>query len=159
MYTFTAKIEIIGVNPFVFLPDEVLTKIFKDADRDKGPIPVKGTLNGKAYMQTLVKYSGAWRLYLNTPMRESTNTQVGDTVKVEIAYDPKPRVVPMPIAFQKALDKSKKAKESFDKLPPSHQKEFLRYLGNLKSKEALERNIEATIKYLESKKVNGVLFR
>ncbi len=32
---FEAKIEIIGVNPFVFVPDKVLKNIFKAAKKDK----------------------------------------------------------------------------------------------------------------------------
>jgi hypothetical protein len=150
---------VIGVNPYVYLPEDILAKVHQNAGRDKGPIPVKGKLNGEPYIQTLVKYAGAWRLYLNTPMRESTNTKVGDTVTIEIAHDPSPRIVPIPSLFAQELEKSIEAKEAFNKLHPSHQKEFLRYLGGLKSEEALQRNIEKTINYLEGKKVEGVLFR
>ena len=41
MIKFKAKIEIIGVNPFVFLPERVLHKVFVQARKDKGKIPVK----------------------------------------------------------------------------------------------------------------------
>jgi Domain of unknown function (DUF1905) len=61
---FKATIDIIGVNPFVLLPDPVLKNIFKQAQKDKGPIPVRGTINGHPFIQTLVKYSGYWRLYI-----------------------------------------------------------------------------------------------
>lgn len=62
---FDAKIEIIGINPFVFVPDAILQNLFKLAGKDKGHIPVKGIINGSPYRQTLVRYSGAWRLYIN----------------------------------------------------------------------------------------------
>ncbi|UFH32613.1 hypothetical protein LNP04_02555 [Chryseobacterium sp. C-71] len=39
---FTAKLEIIGINPFVFVPEEILNKIFEKAGKNKSPIPVKG---------------------------------------------------------------------------------------------------------------------
>ncbi|MEI9935362.1 MAG: hypothetical protein WDM71_11065 [Ferruginibacter sp.] len=42
------------------------------AGKDKGHIPVKGKLDGHAFIQTLVKYSGKWRLYLNGPMRKAS---------------------------------------------------------------------------------------
>lgn len=32
---FRAKIEIIGVNPFVFLPERALKEVFKQAGKDK----------------------------------------------------------------------------------------------------------------------------
>jgi uncharacterized protein DUF1905 len=69
MERFTAKILKIGINPYVGLPEDVLNTLFRQADKNKGPIPVRGTLDGKRFKQTLVKYQGAWGLYLNTPMR------------------------------------------------------------------------------------------
>jgi hypothetical protein len=35
-------IEIIGINPFVFIPENILENIFEQAGKNKGPIPVKG---------------------------------------------------------------------------------------------------------------------
>ncbi len=67
-YTFSAKIDIIGINPFVFVPGAILDGLFMKANKRKGHIPIRGTINGNAYKQTLVKYSGAWRLYVNTTM-------------------------------------------------------------------------------------------
>lgn len=34
MYKFSAEIAIIGVNPFVFVPNEILQHIFKQAGHD-----------------------------------------------------------------------------------------------------------------------------
>lgn len=39
---FTAKLEIIGTDPFVFVPEEILNTIFEISGKDKSPIPVKG---------------------------------------------------------------------------------------------------------------------
>ena len=47
MHKFKATLEIIGINPFVFVPEQILTQIFTDAQKDKGQIPVCGTGNGK----------------------------------------------------------------------------------------------------------------
>ena len=44
MLSFKANIEIIGINPYVLLPDKVLLALFKQAGKDKGPIPVKGKI-------------------------------------------------------------------------------------------------------------------
>ena len=60
MNEFIAEIEIIGINPFVSVPENILTELFKNAGKVKGPIPIRGFLNGKPYQQTLVKYKGKW---------------------------------------------------------------------------------------------------
>jgi hypothetical protein len=113
MLSFNAQIQIIGINPYVLLPDKVLVALFAQANKKKGAIPVKGKINGQDFIQTLVKYSGKWRLYLNTPMRRSTNTEVGDKVSIEIEFDPVERLVPINLKLKKALDKDRKAKKVF----------------------------------------------
>ncbi|MBW4360981.1 hypothetical protein [Flavobacterium taihuense] len=42
----SAEIQIVGVNQFVFLSDTVLDLIFRQANKDKGKIPVKIKLEG-----------------------------------------------------------------------------------------------------------------
>ncbi|MET3537929.1 DUF1905 domain-containing protein [Chryseobacterium limigenitum] len=59
---FTAQLEIIGINPFVFIPEKILNEIFETSGKSKSPIPVKGTVNGKEFKQNLMKYLGEWRL-------------------------------------------------------------------------------------------------
>lgn len=148
MRSFSAKIFKIGINPYVLLPGTVLQSLFKQAGKDKGAIPVRGKLNGNDFIQTLVKYSGKWRLYLNTPMRKSARIDVGDMANVKIEYDPQPRIVPMHSKLQQALEKNKKAKAAFEKLTPSRQKEILRYMGFLKSEDSVTKNVERVIKNL-----------
>ncbi|WP_246104280.1 DUF1905 domain-containing protein [Mucilaginibacter corticis] len=67
MQSFNAEIEIIRINPYVTLPDVVLAQLFADAQKDKSPIPVKGSINDKPFLQRLVKMKGIWRLYINHP--------------------------------------------------------------------------------------------
>lgn len=57
----------------------------------------------------------------------------------------------------KKMQKNKKAKEAFDRLPPSRQKEIIRYLSSLKSKEALQQIIIKLNHFLTDKKTKGVL--
>ena len=151
MLPFSARISIIGVNPYVIPPQRVLTFIFRDAGVSKGAIPVKGTLDGHGFHQTLVKYNGKWRLYLNTPMRKKAGLKVGDRAAFRLAYDGKPRPTPMHPKFKAALRKNAEAKKVFDGLSPSRQKEINRYINHLKSKEALTRNIKRAIGFLQSR--------
>jgi hypothetical protein len=151
MLSFSAKIQIIGVNPYVLLPKKVLEGIFKQAGKNKGAIQVKGTLNKKPFLQNLVKYSGKWRLYLNGPMRIAAGIDVGDTAHVKIEFDPKPRIIPVHPKLEAALKKNKKAKEVFDQLSPSRQKEIVRYISFLKSEGSVDKNIKRAIHFLSGK--------
>ena len=151
MIKFKAKIEIIGVNPFVFLPDRVLHQIFAQAGKNKGKIPVKIKIDGYEFPQTLIKWSGSWRLYLNTPMRKAAKKDVGDVATFEIVYDPMERTVPMHPKFAKALQENREAKKVFDGLRPSLQLEINRYFSFLKSESAVDRNITKAIQFLLGK--------
>ncbi len=152
MNKFSAKVHIVDSNPYVEIPDDILRALQKQAGKEKSPLPVKGTLQGISYIQTVVKFRDVWRLYLNTPMRHASKTEVGDRVMVEIAYDSVPRNITMPKQLAMALRKNKYAKISFENLPPYRQKEIKRYLSSLKSSESLQRNIKKLLEVLASKK-------
>jgi len=151
MKSFTAKIEIIGVNPFVFVPQKILENLIKKIRKNKIAIPVKGTLNGNDFTQTLVNYSGEWRLYVNTPMRKQAGIDVGDIANFTIEYDRKPFIYFMSDKLECALDENKKAKDVFFKLNASSQKKIIRYLSILKTEEAIDRTINKVIQELLEK--------
>src|ERR1700760_3745045 len=88
---FKAKIELIGINPFVFVPVKILKEIFSQSGKEKGHIPVCGSINRKSYKQTLVKYSGDWRLYINTTMLKDSPKRIGENISVTIQFDPESR--------------------------------------------------------------------
>lgn len=145
---FKAKIEIIGVNPFVYIPEEVLHEVFMQAGKNKGKIPVKMKIDGHEFTQTLIKWSGSWRLYLNTPMRKAAKKDVRDVADFEIAYDPIERGFPMHPKFEKALLENKEAKKVFDSMPPSLQLEINRYFSFLKTEASVDRNVLKAIQFL-----------
>jgi len=151
MKSFSAKIFKIGINPYVLLPKDILKYLFTEAGKEKGHIPVCITINKQRFEQTLVKYSGKWRLYLNTPMRKVAQKDTGDVINIEIEYDPNDRKVPLHPQFETALKKNKKATEVFEKLSSSRQKEISRYLNHLKTKESITKNINRAISFLQGK--------
>ena len=148
MNKFKATIEIIGINPFVFVPEKILVAVLKEAGKERGPIPIKGSINKNPYRQTLVKYAGHWRLYINTIMLKDSPKRIGETVSISIAFDPDDRKLNMHAGLEKALAKNKAAKENFKKLPASRQQEIIRYISNLKTAESVERNITRAINFL-----------
>ena len=154
--SFSATIYKIGINPYVYLPEDVLNALFQQAGKSKGPIPVRGTIDGKRFIQTLVKYQGEWRLYINGEMRRAASVDVGDQVHIKIGFDPVPRIEAMHPKFKTALAKEKAAQMAFERLTPSRQKEILRYLNSMKTETSLERNIEKIIRHLLGKQTKGL---
>ncbi|MDR7127917.1 hypothetical protein J2X69_000245 [Algoriphagus sp. 4150] len=151
MSEFKADIKIIGINPFVFVPDEILLELFTIHGKDKGPIPIQGTVNGKPYQQTLVKYSGAWRLYINTAMLKKSPERIGETIEVTIGYDTADRTIAPHPKLKDALENNLKAKAKFEELTPSLQNEIVRYISFLKTEISIDRNVARAINFLLGK--------
>jgi hypothetical protein len=149
MHTFKAKLEIIGINPFVSVPEKILQQLFMQAGKDKGHIPIRGIVNNETnYKQTLVRYSGEWRLYINTSMLKHSPKRIGETIEISIQFDSESRAIEAPLKFVEALDNNAAAKTVFDNLAASKKKEIVRYLANLKTAETLDKNIVKAIDFL-----------
>lgn len=151
MHQFKAALEIIGINPFVYVPVAILEDIFAKAGKNKGHIPVYGLINNQSYKQTLVKYAGEWRLYINTKMLKNSPKRIGEIVHITIQYDNDDRSIKPHPKFTEALAGNKEAEKIFLTLPPYLQKEMIRYISNLKSQESIDRNIVKAIDFLLGK--------
>jgi hypothetical protein len=148
---FKAIIEIIGINPFVFLPDTVLHAIFHQACRKSSPIPVTLQIRNQSFSQNLVRYKGTWRLYINTPMLKVAGKKVGDEIQISIAFDAAERITVMHPKLAKALCANENANKVFLAQPPSLQKEIKRYINHLKTEESIDRNVQKAILFLTGK--------
>lgn len=150
-YAFTCNLQIIGINPFVSIPEKVLKNIFNDAGKSRGYIRVYGFVNGIEFEQTLVKYSGEWRLYINKKMLPASPKRIGEKLSLQIAYNPKQKEKAIHPGFMCALSKNEKAMTVFDTLSDSRKDEMIRYISGLKSQEAVTRNIKRAINFLLGK--------
>lgn len=146
---FTAKLEIIGINPFVFIPEKILNEIFESSEKNKSPIPVKGTVNGKEFKQNLMKYLGEWRLYVNLLMLKNSPKRIGETIEISIEYDDSDRSISIHPKLDQAIKASPVAVKNFENLIPSGKHELIRYINNLKTDAGINRNIDRIIRYLE----------
>lgn len=150
--SFKAVLEIIGINPFVFIPEEILDTIFDDSGKSKSPIPVKGTVNGQEFQQNLMKYLGEWRLYINTVMLKNSPKRIGETIEIVVEYDDSDRSISIHPKLGQAIKDSALAAANFEKLTPSRQNELIRYINNLKTEASIQRNIEKIISHLHGEK-------
>jgi hypothetical protein len=151
MKSFKATIDKIGINPFVFVPGSVLKTIFKQAEKDKGPIRVTGTIDGHPFTQTLVRYQQDWRLYINGPMLKAAGKQTGDRITLTLSFDPNEPVLSMHPKLKAALVSDKHASSIFESLIPSRKKEIIRYINNLKTDASVDLNVKRAIRFLSGK--------
>ncbi len=149
---FRAPIEIRGINPFVLVSAKRAARLKPDWCK---PMPVRIQLNGKPdapwRINMMPAGDGSFFLYLHERVRKDTTTAVGDIVSVTIAFDDSYRggpLDPMPGWFGNALKRNPSARRSWNKLPPSRQKDILRYLVRLKSTEARQRNVDRALDVL-----------
>ena len=143
--TFSAVIKIIGVNPYVTVSAKRAAELRSNWRK---PMPVLVRINGKPKeawrINMMPKGDGSFYLYLHGHVRNASGTRVGDRVTVELTFNEEYRngpQHPLPPTFEKGLKKNAKTKKAWNALSPSRQKEILRYFANLKSAEALERNV------------------
>jgi hypothetical protein len=145
---FTAVLDIIGINPFVFVPEEILSSLFESSGKNKGPIPVAGKVNQRDFKQTLVRFAGHYRLYINLKMLPNSPKRIGEKLEIEISFDLEDRNISMPEKLQVALDENADAKKVFKALTPSLQSEIIRYIARLKTVDSVDKNIKRAIAFL-----------
>lgn len=103
----------------VEVPEEVIEKLASG----KRP-PVKVTINGYTYPNTIAVMNGVYMLSVSADVREKARIQSGDKVEVQLELDTQPREVEIPLVLQKALAKNAKAKKFFETLSNSNKKRF-----------------------------------
>ena len=133
------------------LPEKVLAYVLKQAGKEKGPIRVRGSVNGDPYRQTLLRYKGAWRLYINGLMLKNSPKRIGEKIVIAIEFDPEDRAIPIPPKLALALRQDKNAAAAFRQLTPSRRFEIVRYIAALKTEDNVDRNVERAILHLKGK--------
>jgi hypothetical protein len=152
---FDAVVRKVDINPYVRVPVAIVTALLARSGKSAGPIPVKGTLQGKRFSANVVLFRRMWRLYLNGPMRLAAGVEVGDRCTVVLEADRVPRSEPMNAELGQALRLDAVARAAFGKLAPYRRKEILRYLNRLKLAQTRERNVAKVIAHLHGRRIAG----
>lgn len=153
---FTSTIKKRGINPYVPVSAELATQL---KENWRKPLPVLVQVNGKPEPPWCINMmpvgDGSFYLYLSGEVLKASSTQVGSVVEIALQFDAnyKPGPAdPMPVWFNEALEQNPLAKQRWDELTPSLQKEILRYIARLKSVEAQTRNTQLAINVLSGGK-------
>jgi hypothetical protein len=157
MLSFTATIEMTGINPYVRVSAKRAHTLKPGWRR---PMPVLLRVNGEPKarpwrMNMMPMGNGDFYLYLHGEVRRASGTKVGDKVRVEVELDAAYRngpMHPMPEWFRAPLSLNIKATKAWEALIPSRQKEILRYFATLKSQAARERNLARALHVLSGKR-------
>jgi bacteriocin resistance YdeI/OmpD-like protein/uncharacterized protein DUF1905 len=149
---FRARIELDKINPYVLVSAARAARL-KPGWRK--PMPVRIQVNGKPATAWRINMmpvgDGSFFLYLHGQVRKASGTKVGDVISVTVEFDEAYRggpAGPIPRWFNAELRANAAAKKGWTALPPSRQKEILRYLVRLKSPQAQQRNLEKALHVL-----------
>ena len=96
--------------------NEILNEIFETSRKNKSPIPVKGTVNGKEFTQNLMKYLGEWRLYINLTMLKDSPKRIGEILEIFIEFDNSDRTISIHPDLEKAIQENSVASKSLKTL-------------------------------------------
>ncbi len=154
-FSFKSRVYKVGINPCVKVPNSITAKL----TATKGYIPVRGTIQGHFFQQTLCPVKGEeYRLYVNGPMLKGGKVKLGQVAHFEIEQDTPERNknVPLHPVFKTKLEETKLL-DAFLQLSPSRQKEVNRYLNHLKTKEAQSKNIDKMTRVLKGKASSPLL--
>src|SRR5271167_46908 len=114
----------------------------------KGRVPVKGTINGFPFRSSLMNMGDGHMMVVNAELRAGSNSNAGDTVSVVMELDTEERKIELPAYLKKIIAADPKAKEAWDKLSYTHQKEHARAIEDAKREETREKRIAAMMEML-----------
>ena len=138
--TFKATLELAGKTATgVTVPDDVVERL----GAGKRP-PVKVTINGYTYRNTIAVMGGRYMLGVAAEHRDASGVAAGDTVNIRLELDEEPRTVDIPSDLSKAR-KAAGALDAFKSLSYTHRKEHVRAIEEAKKPETRSRRIAAAV--------------
>jgi hypothetical protein len=111
----------------------------------KGPVPVRATINGFTFRNSLMPRQGVHILGTGKDVLAAAVAAPGDTVEVELAPDDSPRTVTVPADLETALARTPAKAESFARLSYSHKKEYVDWIESAKKPETRASRIEKAL--------------
>jgi Bacteriocin-protection, YdeI or OmpD-Associated/Domain of unknown function (DUF1905) len=113
-------------------------------------VPVKVTINGYTYQNTVAIYGGRFFIGVSAEHRKGAGIEGGDKIDVTLERDPEPRVVEVPPDFAKALKQNPAAMRNFETLSYSNKQGLVLPIRGAKTEETRKRRIEKAILILKS---------
>jgi hypothetical protein len=147
-YTFCAVIEDAGNGgAYVCVPFDV------EQTFGKKRVKVLATIEGVPYRGSLVRMGTECHLLpVLKEIRQQTGKAIGDEIEVTVEEDTQPRKVAVPSDLAQALENDASAKDFFQSLAYTHQKEYVAWIEEAKRPETRQARIIKTIDMLKQGK-------
>lgn len=127
------------------VPDEVV-EAFGSGRRP----PVKVTINGFTYRNTVAVMDGVYMVGVSAENRVGAGVAGGDEVDVDIELDTAPREVAVPDDLAAALDAEPKARATFDGLSYSNRSWHALQVTGARTEETRQRRIAKSVETLKA---------
>jgi hypothetical protein len=114
--------------------------------------PVRVTINGYTYRNTIAVMGGVFMVGVSADNREKAQVAGGDEVDVDIELDTQPRELTLPPDFARALDDQPDARRVFNSLSYSRQQGLVQPISQARTPETRERRIEKALLTLEDRR-------
>ena len=107
--------------------------------------PVRVTINGYTYRNTVAVYGGQYLLGVSAEHRKGAGVSAGDVLDVELELDTAPREVTVPADLAAALDARPAARRAFDALSYSIRSGHVQSVEGAKTEATRQRRIAKVV--------------
>ena len=129
-----------GNNTGIEVPEDVVAAL----GTGKRP-PVRVTLKGYTYRNTVAVMGGKYMLSVSAEVRAKAGVAGGEAVDVDVELDTEKREVEVPPDFAAALKKDAGAESFFDGLSYSNKRRLVMAIDAAKAVDTRQRRIERTV--------------
>lgn len=136
-----------GNNTGIEVPQEVI-----EALGGGKRAPVKVTLNGYTYRNTIGSMGDRSMISLSKEHRTNAGVAGGDELEVEVELDTAPRVVEVPAELAAAIAAEPAARATWDKLSNSNKGWHVLQVTGAKTQETRQRRIDKSVATLKAGK-------
>lgn len=133
-----------GASTFVTLPFDVKALF------GRARCPVRVTINGHTWRTTTQVYGSEYHVVVNADARSAAGVQAGDKVRVEVRKDAAVRTTEVPAELAARLRTDPEALEAFESLPPSHRREYARWVAEARLPQTRVRRSDAALDRLKA---------
>jgi len=116
---------------------------------------VRGTVNGFPFRSSLCNMGDGHFMAVNKEMRAGGKCKAGDIVEVVLQRDRDERLVDVPAEIKKVIASNKAAQITWNSLSYTHQKEWVRAIGEAKREETKQSRIRKMMDALKAGKRVG----
>jgi hypothetical protein len=131
---------------------EVPPEVVEALGAGKRP-PVRVTLNGYTYRNTVAVMGGTYMISVSSEHRTASGLKGGDVVDVDLELDTAPREVSVPADLDAALDAEPAARATFDRLSYSNKSWHALQVEGARTDETRQRRIAKSIAALRDGRI------